>query len=125
MYFKKPFETVKEVCKFLGKDTSDDDIKKIIEWCSYKNMKENKSVNYEWYKEFGLFKKDGHFFRKGEIGDWLNYYTKDMSVILDTFIEKNSKSNFKFDYGISQAELSEIYKNYDENNVINKIFKEK
>ena len=48
---------------------------------------------YEWYKEFGLFKKDGHFFRKGEIGDWLNYYTKDMSVILDTFIEKNSKSN--------------------------------
>ena len=81
-------------------------------------MKDNNSVNYEWYKEYGLFKKDGHFFRKGEIGDWLNYFSKDMSVIFDKFIEKNLQSKFEFNYGISQSELSKVYKQYDDNNVI-------
>lgn len=83
-------------------------------------MKGNESVNYEWYKEYGLFRKDGHFFRKGEIGDWLNYYTKEMSVIVDKFVEKNLNSKFSFNYGITQAELLNIYEKYDEDNVISK-----
>jgi hypothetical protein len=83
-------------------------------------MKDNKSVNYEWYKEYGLFNKNGSFFRKGEIGDWLNYFSKDMSVIFDKTIEKNLKEKFNFNYGINDDILVKIYKDYDENNSIKK-----
>lgn len=113
--FKKPFETIKLLSKFLEKDISDENINKIIEWCSYKNMKSNDSVNYEWYKEFGMFKKDGNFFRKGEIGDWLNHFSKDMSCIFDKVIEMNLKSKYNFNYGISNDDLAIIYKKYEEN----------
>ena len=35
--------------------------------------------------------KDGVLIRKGEIGDWKNYFTDDMNKRMDEAIEKNLK----------------------------------
>jgi hypothetical protein len=102
-------EVVKSLAKFLNKELSDAQVKSIIEWCSFDNMKKNPTVNYEWYKEIGLFKKDGAFFRKGKIGDWLNGLSKEQSIELDRVLEKNLKYERKFDYGISDEDLKKIY----------------
>jgi hypothetical protein len=72
-------------------------------------MRANPTVNYEWYKEIGLFRKNGAFFRKGEVGDWLNCLTKKQSLALDEALEKNLKYERKFNYGISDEDLQKIY----------------
>ncbi len=58
---KKPHETIKLLAEFLNKEIKEADLEAIIKWCSFESMKENKMVNYEWYKEMGLFKKQGFF----------------------------------------------------------------
>lgn len=97
------------MCKFLGKNLSDTQIASIIKWTSFENMKENPTVNYEWYKDLGLFKKDGYFFRNGKIGDWLNHYSKSDSLALDAALEKNLQFKQKFNYGVSDQDLAKIY----------------
>ncbi len=73
-------------------------------------MKKNPTVNYEWYKEIGLFKKDGSFMRKGKIGDWLNYFSQEESLRLDDVVEKNLKQNLNnFDYGIDSETLKKLH----------------
>jgi hypothetical protein len=106
---KKPEEVVKSLAKFLGKDLSSEQVKSIVEWCSFESMKKNPTVNYEWYKDLGLFKKDGAFFRKGKIGDWLNCLSREQSMELDQVLEKNLKYGRKFEYGISDEDLTKIY----------------
>ena len=61
MFTKKPHETIKSLAKFLNKDLSEANVDSIVKWCSFETMKENKMVNYEWYKEMGIFKKQGIF----------------------------------------------------------------
>ena len=100
---------IKSLCKYLGKDLSDEKIKSIIEWCSFDNMKNNKSVNYDWWKDMGISKKDSQFFRKGEIGDWLNHFSRTQSIQFDETIKTNLKSKHKFNYGLSDEDLKKIY----------------
>ncbi|RNA01338.1 estrogen sulfotransferase-like [Brachionus plicatilis] len=105
----RPFEVIKELSKYLGKDLSDDQIKSIIDWCSFDKMKNNPAVNYEWYKELGLYKKNGHFFRKGKIGDWLNHFAVDDSQQIDLIVENKLKTKLNFNYGICDEDLEKIY----------------
>lgn len=107
--FKKPFQVIKSLSEFLDKDLSEKQINSIIQWCSFENMKQNPAVNYEWYKTLGLYKKDGHFFRKGKIGDWLNHFTREDSIELDNIVAKNLKLKQNFNYGISEQDLNKIY----------------
>lgn len=106
---KKPYEVIQKLGEFLDVKLTDAQIKSLIEWCSFENMGKNPSVNYEWYKTMGLFKKDGKFFRKGQIGDWLNHYSRKDSIALDEQIK--SKLNYKnqFNYGIAENDLKRIY----------------
>jgi hypothetical protein len=107
---EKPKETLQELCRFLGKNLDDKKLEAVISWCSFENMKSNPAVNYDWYKEIGLFRKDGNFFRKGKIGDWLNHFDLDLSKQFDQAVEKNLVYKAKnIDFGISDADLDKIY----------------
>ncbi len=66
-------------------------------------------VNYEWNKVMGLFHKDGEFFRKGKIGDWLQHYSTTLSKEADLMIKNNLKYSGQIDYGISEENLQKIY----------------
>ncbi len=58
----------------------------------------------------GLFNKDGQFFRKGKIGDWLSHLSPEQSKNLDLMINNNLKYNKQsIDYGISSDNLELIY----------------
>ena len=95
---------------------SEEQIEKLNDWCSFEKMKNNPKTNYNWYKEYGLFIKEGSFFRKGKSGDWLNYFTGKTSKIFDEVIEKNLNTKLELDYGISKEDLQKIYTEYEKNN---------
>ena len=45
---------------------------------SFKKMKKDPSANYSWKNE-QRNKDQTPFMRKGLVGDWANYFTKDLS----------------------------------------------
>ena len=83
--------SIKKVAKFLGKEVSDEAVGKLVEHLSFKKMKNNAAVNKGEGKKLGFFNVDGDFIRKGEVGDWKNYFTDEMNRRIDEAIEKHFK----------------------------------
>ncbi|KAF7836234.1 cytosolic sulfotransferase 15-like [Senna tora] len=81
-------------CPFSEEEESGGVIDSIIELCSFKKMKEleiNKSGKAVQFVE------NKHLFRKGEIGDWVNYFSPSMTEKLSKVIEeKFGGSDFSF-----------------------------
>ena len=83
--------SIKKVAKFLGKDVTDEMVGKLVDHLGFTKMKHNAAVNREDGVLNGLFNEDGYFMRKGEIGDWKNYFTDEMNKRMDEAIEKHFK----------------------------------
>eukprot|EP00794_Sanderia_malayensis_P014895 gene14895-16441_t len=93
---------IKKVASFLDKELTDAQVKSLEDHLSFKSMKEC-SGTVEDGKKLGMFvektEKDAHFFRKGEVGDWKNYFTEEMNKKVDDEIEKHFKNiGLKFRY---------------------------
>lgn len=87
---------VRRTAKFLGKTLTDADVEKLCDHLAFKNMKSNKAVNLETILErsFGksfLENTDLRFIRKGEVGDWKNYMSEELSRRFDEWAEENLK----------------------------------
>ena len=76
---------VRKVAKFLGKELSEEKIKSLVQHLDFKSMKQNKAVNYEALIQNP---EGGSFMRKGQVGDWKNYFTDEMSARVDDAIKK-------------------------------------
>ena len=83
--------TVKKVAKFLGKTVSDEEVEAVAGHLSFKQMRNNPAVNKEERKKLGLFTGEGCLMRKGEVGDWKNYFTDEMNRRMDEAIERHFK----------------------------------
>ena len=55
---------IRRTAAFLNKTLTDEQVDRLTDHLSFKNMKSNKAVNKEEYEN------DGRFMRKGETGDW-------------------------------------------------------
>ncbi|GFY73932.1 sulfotransferase 1E1 [Trichonephila inaurata madagascariensis] len=83
---------IKKIATFLDRDVSDEEINNIVEHCSFHNMAQNPNVNYQHWDDLGIRKiHEAKFMRKGEIGDWKNYFTSEMCQSMDLWIEDNLK----------------------------------
>ena len=82
--------SVRKVAKFLGKQVTNKQIKALVDHLSFKKMKHNSAVNRDG-KGKKYFASDGSFMRKGEVGDWKNYFTDEMNKRMDEAIEKHFK----------------------------------
>ena len=78
---KDPELAVREVAAFLEKNLSDDLIQKITERTSFKSMKNNPMLNYSTFP--GMEHKVSPFMRKGQAGDWKNYFSEEQRKIVD------------------------------------------
>lgn len=88
--------TIDRTAKFLGKTIEEADVERLSQHLSFRNMKENPAVNLEpiMRQSFGDEYLDGtdlRFIRRGEVGDWRNYMTDDMSQKFDKWTEQNLK----------------------------------
>ncbi|XP_053565240.1 sulfotransferase 6B1 [Bombina bombina] len=71
---------VKKMAGFLGISLNDEQVQKIADNGTFKSMKEKSK---ESYGDFGRV-----LFRKGEVGDWKNYFTKAQSQEIDAKFEE-------------------------------------
>ena len=87
---KKDLATsVRKVAKFFGKEVTDENVAMLVDHLSFQKMKNNPAVNREDAKAKNYFAGDGNFMRKGEVGDWKNYFTDEMNKRMDEAIEKH------------------------------------
>ncbi|XP_048001533.1 luciferin sulfotransferase [Leguminivora glycinivorella] len=85
---------VRRTADFLGKTMTNDQVDKLCDHLSFKKMKSNRAVNLEpiLQKSFGKGYLEGtklRFIRKGEIGDWKNYMSDDLSRRFDQWAEQH------------------------------------
>ena len=70
-------KVIEELCQFLNITFSDDQVKELSEHLTFDKMKSNQTVNFF----------DSKFLRKGEVGDWQNYFDKNTSEKWDLWIQ--------------------------------------
>ena len=92
-------EQVQQIIKFIDIELSEEQIQRVIDHCSFNSMKANKMTNRDigWLFDQNVSK----FMRKGEVGDWKNYFTLAQSELFDTLYEKEMQAveglNFRFE----------------------------
>ncbi|XP_065058926.1 sulfotransferase 1B1-like [Rhopilema esculentum] len=91
---------VKKVGKFLKKEVTEEQVEKLVEHLSFKTMKNNKTVNNEAIRGVAFVPgQNGSFIRKGEVGDWKNYFTDEMNKKMDAEIDRRFKGiGLEFEY---------------------------
>ncbi|XP_064390364.1 sulfotransferase 1C4-like [Halichondria panicea] len=72
---------VARIAHFIGADISDEIVAKVADKSTFKAMKANAAANYSWSKTDNPGTTD--FMRKGEVGDWENYFTAEQSEEMD------------------------------------------
>ncbi|KAI8115272.1 hypothetical protein FF38_13467 [Lucilia cuprina] len=92
----------------LNYQINDEDMKRICDHLKFDKMQSNPAVNLEpilsqidanGNREDAVGNAESKFIRKGQIGDWKNYISAEMSERFDEWIVKNSRgSGLAFDY---------------------------
>ena len=78
---------VQQIAKFLGKDLSPEMIQRIADQTTFKAMSDGKGRFYDGSGSPFLH-KHLKFMRKGEVGDWRNYFTEEQNKRFDEVYEK-------------------------------------
>lgn len=87
---------VRIIAEFLEKPVTEDVINRIAEQCTFKGMMMNAS-NY-W---LGDSAEGPNLLRKGEIGDWKNYFTSDLNEKFENEVMNKIKgTGLVFDFGV-------------------------
>ena len=86
---------IETLCEFLEKPISNELLEKIVQHTSFDQMKKNTMVNYEFCKT--MDQSVSKFVRKGQIGDWVNYFSDEQSTHVNAQLkEKLQKSGLHF-----------------------------
>lgn len=89
------------MAQFLNKKKlTEDEMKKLIHHLEFGQFERNESVNFEDVRKAGIgLNSDAStkFIRKGETGDWRNYFNAQLNGRVDQWIERNLvSSDLKF-----------------------------
>ncbi|XP_035218190.1 sulfotransferase 1E1-like [Stegodyphus dumicola] len=92
-------KNLKKISDFLGKPLTAEEIKAVVDHCSFKNMAKSESVGLS--DEDVVDGQGSKFFRKGKVGDWKNYFNEEMISKLDQQVEHVlSGSGLEYTYEI-------------------------
>lgn len=90
-------EEIKKIAEFLGVPQNDELCQAIYEKCHFDKMAKDKTYPKEMTDKY--YKNNFSMYRKGQIGDWKNYFTVAMSEDFDKLYNekmKGSKLKFRF-----------------------------
>ncbi|GFU26033.1 sulfotransferase 1C4 [Nephila pilipes] len=94
---KDLYGSLKKIAEFLNRNLSSKELDAIKVYCDFKNMAKNKSTALS--ENSAIDGKASNFYRKGQVGDWKNYFTQDMILKLDEKITEVLKdSGLKYTY---------------------------
>ncbi|XP_037374666.1 amine sulfotransferase-like [Talpa occidentalis] len=98
--------SVYKISRFVEKDLNEDDIDAIVNQATFQNMKSDPRANYKAIlkNEIGTRTDEGHFMRKGTIGDWKNHLTVKQNERFDRIFQRKMKgSTLKFIWDINEG----------------------
>lgn len=83
-----PEETVSKIADFLGRPLTDQQISHIVNKTRFDVMSNDPAVNFKMHPFLKVSAPKESKMRKGQIGDWMNYFTPDMERETDElFVE--------------------------------------
>ncbi|XP_067399017.1 sulfotransferase 2B1-like isoform X2 [Emydura macquarii macquarii] len=80
--------SVRRICRFLGKELSEEQVAAVAENASFQSMKGNKMSNYSQLSDKYIDHEKGQFLRKGICGDWRNHLSETQSQRFDTVYQE-------------------------------------
>lgn len=94
---------IERIASFLNKKLSREQMAAICHHCQFQNMRQNNSVNYSWWDDYGIRDKtQSQFLRKGQVGDWKNHITAFISRRIEKMVQDNlSDTDLVFDYELA------------------------
>ncbi|XP_014780530.1 sulfotransferase 4A1 [Octopus bimaculoides] len=94
---------VQRIAKFLGKELTPEQLLTICQRCLFKNMRQNKSVNYSWWDGYGIRDQtQTQFLRQGKVGDWKHYLTPFFSRRVEKMVKDNlTDANLNIEYELT------------------------
>ncbi|XP_018392596.1 PREDICTED: estrogen sulfotransferase-like [Cyphomyrmex costatus] len=98
---------IKKTAKFLGKNVTDEQVTGLCEHLKFSKMAANPSVNVQLLLDKEETKTDPNFkfIRKGKVGDWTNYMSKDLARRFDKWTEEHLRgTGLKFDVDVISDE---------------------
>ena len=92
-------QAVSKIASFLEVDLSPDVVQKIADLTTFESMMADNTANMSWDEDFNDKEGKPAFFRKGEVGDWKNYFSAKQSAEMDRMCEEKLKdTGIEFDY---------------------------
>ena len=88
--------SIQTICTFLGITPDDEVVRSVVKRTTFKNMQKNPYTNMENNDSFPGMK---NFIRKGEIGNWVEYFTSEQNEYMDNLIAtrlKRTGLHFKY-----------------------------
>ena len=111
-FLQNQTEMIKKTAKFLNKQITEEQIEQLKEHLKFSKMTTNPAVNLE---EIMALKNENNddpntkFLRKGQIGDWKNYMSKDLERRFNEWTKKNFKgTGFKFNADVPNRVIDDI-----------------
>ncbi|XP_040483437.1 amine sulfotransferase-like [Ursus maritimus] len=101
--------SVLKICKFLGKELSEEDMDTVVRQATFENMKYDPLANYDKIitTAYGTNVK-GHFLRKGTIGDWKSHMTVEQNESFDKIFQREMKDfPLKFIWDVNEDQNAE------------------
>ncbi|XP_047625101.1 amine sulfotransferase-like [Phacochoerus africanus] len=85
--------SVLKISSFLEKELSEEDLDAVVKQAAFENMKLDPQANYDHIIKLKMKPrtKDGHFLRKGTVGDWRNRLTVAQNERFDRIFQKKMK----------------------------------
>ncbi|XP_077998915.1 sulfotransferase 1A1-like [Glandiceps talaboti] len=95
---KKNFRgTIEQIASFLGRDLNSATIDRIMDYCSFENMKKNPAVNR--MNAADVDSTVSPFMRKGIVGDWKNHFTVAQNEQFERlYYERLENSGLEFEW---------------------------
>ncbi|XP_060114562.1 sulfotransferase 2B1-like [Heteronotia binoei] len=81
--------SVEKICHFLGKELNSQQLDSVVEYASFRKMKENKMSNFTLLGDNLVDHTKGEFMRKGISGDWKNHLTVAQNEYFDRVYREN------------------------------------
>ncbi|CAM5999832.1 unnamed protein product, partial [Sphagnum balticum] len=83
---------IRLIAKFVGKEMTDVEIENTVRYCSFDQMKDNQDVNKMNMGQDGSYDlTKSRFMRKGQIGDWINHFSKEDNEKMSKWYEEKMK----------------------------------